>query len=228
MRQSVDLDDDDPGLIGALHVCPSSDQGSDEGPVIGLVLAESDGGADRGEDEPEHERDQQRGQDPTGDIDARDDRIQQHDRRRLDDDGQDREQDHGSAGDERQQDRADEQVERRQEQHRGKPGPDVVDLQLWQEPRGQPERDHADDQRQHRASEERPTAESPMPQQCDLRAVEVLQEPHVLHRVLLAADRTIGAAYPWKAGYITPIGCRIPRNGWIPPQETPSTDAVPP
>ena len=98
----------------------------------------------------------------------------------LQDQDADGRQDQRPRGDERQDQWADHGVEHGHDHDDGHRGQDAVDRDVGQQPGGQEERDRRHDQRDRESLDERPRPAPPLPQDPDLRLVEVEGAAHRL------------------------------------------------
>ena len=181
MREPIELQDDEAGLVGVDGIGPAAGEGAHQRAVVGLILVKPEEQADGAGEATEDERDDERTQDATADGDGRHERVQQHDHERLQEQGQEQQGDDGAAGHQPQQHRSHQQVEGCDDDDRDQAATELVDVELWQQPGGDIEGDDAGDQRHQRPLDERTAAEPPVPQQLELRPIQPRDALHVVH-----------------------------------------------
>ena len=109
-RQSVDLDDDQAGSIGAMDVLSASRKLLDQDGEVGVIAADrEDGDQDRRRHRVDQGRDE--GGEPTGDHEGVDEARQDQERHDLEDQSRDRDRDHRHRGEGRDEDRANGDIE---------------------------------------------------------------------------------------------------------------------
>ena len=186
MGQPVDLDDDQARLVG-MALRALDEQPLDEEAVVRAATVDAeDRRQDRVDDRVDERRDQ--GRPEAVDVDARRPLGDHDERDDLEDEHEDADEDERDPRGEGEDDRSDGGVEQRDEDDGECRVDRPVDGQPGHDPGGREERDGRDDEGDDEPLEQRDRAAAPLPEDADLRRVEVPQA----HRRSPPSVRRIG------------------------------------